>query len=40
VGPLQTVERLKTQDGKLLDFKEAKLRLTQGQQPQQPEQQG
>lgn len=40
VGPLQTVERLKTQDGKLLDFKEAKLRLIQGQQPKQPEQQG
>lgn len=39
VGPLQTVERLKTQDGKLLDYKEAKLRLTQGQpQPEQPQQ--
>ena len=40
VGPLQTVERLKTADGKLIDFKEAKLQLTQGQpqQPQQPEQ--
>lgn len=38
-GPLQTVERLKTQDGKLLDYKEAKLRLTQGQpQPEQPKQ--
>ena len=37
LGPLQTIERLKTQDGKLLDFKEAKLQLTQGQ-PQQPEQ--
>lgn len=37
VGPLQTVERLKTQDGKLLDYKEAKLRLTQGQ-PQEPQQ--
>tara|TARA_Y100000004_G_scaffold194914_1_gene260687 strand:+ start:452 stop:1171 length:720 start_codon:yes stop_codon:yes gene_type:complete len=39
VGPLQTIERLKTADGKLIDFKEAKLRITQGQQPeQQPEQ--
>lgn len=40
VGPLQTIERLKTADGKLIDFKEAKLQLTQGQpqQPQQPEQ--
>ena len=37
LGPLQTIERLKTQDGKFLDFKEAKLQLTQGQ-PQQPEQ--
>ena len=36
VGPLQTIERLKTQDGKLLDYKEAKLRLTQGQPQQQP----
>jgi len=38
VGPLQTVERLKTQDGKLLDFKEAKLRLAQGK--PQPENKG
>ena len=38
VGPLQTVERLKTPDGKLIDFKEAKLRVTQGQQPEQPSQ--
>lgn len=38
VGPLQTVERLKTQDGKLLDYKEAKLRLTQGK--PQPENKG
>ena len=37
VGPLQTIERLKTQDGKLLDFKEAKLQLTQGK-PEQPQQ--
>ena len=37
VGPLQTIERLKTQDGKLLDFKEAKLQLTQGK-PKQPQQ--
>lgn len=29
VGPLQTVERL-SQDGKLLDFNEAKLQLSQG----------
>ena len=35
VGPLQTIERLKTADGKLIDFKEAKLRVTQGQQPEQ-----
>jgi len=38
VGPLQTVERLKTQDGKLLDFKEAKLQLAQGK--PQPENKG
>lgn len=38
VGPLQTVERLKTQDGKLLDYKEAKLQLTQGK--PQPENKG
>jgi hypothetical protein len=38
VGPLQTVERLKTAEGTLLDFKEAKLQLTQGQpKPQQQE---
>ena len=37
VGPLQTIERLKTQDGKLLDFKEAKLQLIQGK-PEQPQQ--
>jgi|TARA_R110000764_G_scaffold239279_1_gene338244 hypothetical protein len=37
VGPLQTIERLKTQDGKLLDFKEAKLQLNQGK-PEQPQQ--
>ena len=38
VGPLQTVQRLQKEDGKLLDFKEAKLQLTQGQpQPEQPE---
>jgi hypothetical protein len=34
VGPLQTVERL-AKDGKLLDFKEAKLQLGPGQNPQQ-----
>jgi hypothetical protein len=34
VGPLQTVERL-TQDGKLLNFNEAKLQLGAGQNPQQ-----
>ena len=44
VGPLKTVQRLQKEDGQLLDFKEAKLQLTQGQQPpqenqQQPEQQ-
>ena len=33
VGPLQTVERL-TKEGKLLNFKEAKLQLGQGEQPQ------
>ena len=32
VGPLQTVERL-TQDGKLLNFKEIKHRIGQGEQP-------
>jgi len=31
VGPLQTLDRLKTSDGKLLNFSEAKLKLTQGQ---------
>jgi hypothetical protein len=30
-GPLQTVERLMQQDGKLLSFDEARKRLTQGQ---------
>ena len=39
VGPLQTVQRLKTQEGTLLDFKEAKLQLqaknSQGEQPKQ-----
>lgn len=39
VGPLQTVQRLKTQEGNLLDFKEAKLQLqaknSQGEQPKQ-----
>lgn len=34
VGPLQTVERL-SKDNKLLDYKEAKLQLQQGQQNQQ-----
>jgi len=39
VGPLQTVQRLQKEDGQLLDFKEAKLQLTQGQpQPEQSEQ--
>ena len=33
VGPLQTVERL-TKEGKLLNFKEAKLQLGQREQPQ------
>lgn len=33
VGPLQTVERLATGEGTLLDFKEAKLQIGQGQQP-------
>ena len=37
VGPLQTVQRLQKEDGKLLDFKEAKLQLTQGQQEEQPQ---
>jgi len=37
VGPLQTVTRLQKEDGKLLDFKEAKLQLTQGQQEEQPQ---
>jgi len=31
VGPLQTVQRLTTQDGNLLGFKEAKLQLDKGQ---------
>lgn len=35
VGPLQTVERLKAEGGTLLGFKEAKLKLTQGQPEQQ-----
>lgn len=35
VGPLQTVERLKSEGGTLLGFKEAKLKLTQGQPEQQ-----
>lgn len=34
VGPLQTVERL-SKEGKLLNFKEAKLQLGLGEQPQQ-----
>ena len=37
IGPLQTVQRLQKEDGKLLDFKEAKLQLTQGQQEEQPQ---
>ena len=37
VGPLQTVQRLQKEDGQLLDFKEAKLQLTQGQQEEQPQ---
>ena len=36
LGPLQTVERLSKGD-KLLDFKEAKLQLQQGQQPAPPQ---
>ena len=38
VGPLQTVQRLQKEDGQLLDFKEAKLQITQGQQQEQPPQ--
>ena len=37
VGPLQTIQRLQKEDGQLLDFKEAKLQLTQGQQEEQPQ---
>lgn len=40
IGPLQTVERLKTKEGKLLGYQEAKLQLTQGQPQPQPENQG
>jgi hypothetical protein len=32
LGPLNTINRLSTEDGKLLTFKEAKLQLSQGQQ--------
>jgi hypothetical protein len=39
LGPLQTVERLAKND-KLLDFKEAKLQLQQGQQQQHPQPEG
>jgi hypothetical protein len=38
VGPLQTIQRLQKEDGQLLDFKEAKLQITQGQQQEQPPQ--
>jgi len=37
VGPLQTVQRLKTQDGNLLGFKEAKLQLIENTQTEQPQ---
>jgi len=30
VGPLQTIERLKTNEGKLLTFQEARLQIGQG----------
>ena len=30
VGPLQTIERLKTNEGKLLSFQEARLQISQG----------
>jgi hypothetical protein len=30
VGPLQTIERLKTKEGKLLNFQEARLQIGQG----------
>ena len=30
VGPLQTIERLKTKEGKLLNFQEARLQIDQG----------
>jgi hypothetical protein len=33
LGPLKTVERLRTPEGKLLTFEQARLQLTQGQQP-------
>jgi hypothetical protein len=35
VGPLQTLQRLKTPDNKLLTFEEARKQLSAGQQPQQ-----
>jgi hypothetical protein len=37
VGPLQTVQRLKTQEGNLLGFKEAKLQLVENTQTEQPQ---
>jgi hypothetical protein len=37
VGPLQTVQRLKTQEGNLLGFKEAKLQLIENTQIEQPQ---
>ena len=38
VGPLKTIERLKTQDGKLLEFDEAKKLALQAANPTPPEQ--
>jgi hypothetical protein len=37
VGPLQTIQRLKTQEGNLLGFKEAKLQLVENTQTEQPQ---